>query len=43
MWVDGTGLNAQTFPRGTIQIVENLTPLPSLEEMLLELELENAE
>jgi uracil-DNA glycosylase family 4 len=39
-WVDKTGLNAQTFPRGYINIVEKLEPLPSVDELLSQLELE---
>jgi uracil-DNA glycosylase family 4 len=40
MWVDKTGLNGQTFPRGYITVVEKLEPLPSLDEMLKQLESE---
>lgn len=43
MWVDKTGLNAQTFPRGYIQVVEKLEALPSLDELLLQLNLEESE
>jgi DNA polymerase len=41
-WVDKTGLNGQTFPRGYITIVENLEPLPSLDDMLVQLQEEEA-
>jgi DNA polymerase len=42
-WIDKTGLNGQTFPRGSITIVQDLTPLPSLDEMLAQLNLEENE